>query len=90
MIWIRPERFPPEAVKKLTARNAGPFKILKKINRNAYVIHLPPDFGISLTFNISDLVSYKGPPFNPNNSLVDLDEPLPSLYLRDPTFRHYQ
>ena len=32
MIQIRSERFPPGAVKKLTARSAVPFKILKKIN----------------------------------------------------------
>jgi len=75
MIRIRPERFPSGAVKKLTARSVGPFKILKKINPNAHVIDLPPDFGISSTFNISDLVVYKCPPFNPDNLLVDLDEP---------------
>jgi len=46
------------------------------------------DFGISLTFNISDLVAYKGPPFNPDNSLVDLDEPTSSLYWRDLTFSY--
>ena len=90
MIRIRPEQFPPGAVKKLTPRSAGPFKIPKKINPNGYVIDLSSDFGISSTFNISDLVAYKGPPFIPDNSLVDLDEPIPSLYLRDPTFPHYQ
>jgi len=31
MIRIRPERFPPGAVKKLTIRSATPFKILKKM-----------------------------------------------------------
>ena len=41
MIRIRPERFPPQAVRKLTARSASPFKILKKINSNAYVTDLP-------------------------------------------------
>jgi len=59
MIQIRPERFPPGAVKKLTARNADPFKILKKINPNSYVIDLPSDFRISSTFNISNLVAIK-------------------------------
>ena len=59
MIQIRPEWFPLGAVKKLIARSVDPFKILKKINLNAYVIDLPPDFGISSTFNISDLVAYK-------------------------------
>jgi len=90
MIRIRLERFPPRVVEKLSARSAGPFKILKKINPNAYVIDLPPDFGISSTFNISGLETYKGPLFNPDNPLMDLDEPTPSLYLRDPTFSHYQ
>jgi len=84
MTRIHPERFPPGAVKKLTTRNADPFKILKKINSNAYVIDLPPDFGTSSTFNIPDLVAYNVPPFNPNNPLVNLDEPTPKP-LRDLT-----
>jgi hypothetical protein len=41
---------------------AGPFKILEKINDNAYKLELPPppEFGISPTFNISDLKPYLG------------------------------
>ena len=86
MIRIRPERFPPGIVKKLTARSAGPFKILKKINPNAYVIDLPSDFEISSTFNISDLVTYKGPPFNPDNPLVNLNKPTPKTLFEGPNF----
>jgi len=71
MVWICPEWFPPGTVKKLHARSAGPFQILKKLNDNTYVIDLPQDFGISSTFNIEDLVDYKGPDFNPNNLLDD-------------------
>jgi hypothetical protein len=37
---------------------AGPFKILTKINDNAYKYDLPPKFGVSPTFNILDLWSY--------------------------------
>jgi hypothetical protein len=33
----------------------GPFKILEKINDNAYKLELPPEFGVSPTFNISNL-----------------------------------
>ena len=59
MVRLRPERFSPETVKKLHARGVGPFKIIKKIGSNAYVVDLPSDFGISSTFNITDLVAYK-------------------------------
>jgi hypothetical protein len=39
---------------------AGPFKILAKINDNAYKLELPPEFGVSPTFNISDLRPFFG------------------------------
>jgi hypothetical protein len=38
----------------------GPSKILEKINDNAYKLELPLEFGVSLTFNISDLRPYLG------------------------------
>ena len=41
----------------------GPFKILRRINSNAYAIDPSPDFGISLSVNIEDLVACKGPIF---------------------------
>ncbi|PKU74568.1 hypothetical protein MA16_Dca003771 [Dendrobium catenatum] len=69
MVRIRPERFPPGTVKKLHAKSAGPFKILKKINDNAYIVDLPADFNINPSFNIEDLVAYEGPDFNPQNPL---------------------
>ena len=46
MVRICSERFPPGAVKKLHARGAGPFKVMKIINDNAYVLNLPEGFGI--------------------------------------------
>jgi hypothetical protein len=36
-------------------RADGRFKILVKINDNAYKLELPLEFGASPTFNISDL-----------------------------------
>jgi hypothetical protein len=42
------------------SRVAGPFKILAKINDNAYKLELPPEFGVSPSFNISDLRAYLG------------------------------
>jgi hypothetical protein len=42
------------------SRAAGPFKILANINDNAYKLELPPEFGVSPRFNISDLRPYLG------------------------------
>ena len=39
---------------------AGPYKIIEKINDNAYKLELPPEFGVSPTFNIVDLKPYLG------------------------------
>jgi hypothetical protein len=42
------------------SRAAGPFKILTKINDNAYKLELPPKFKVSHSVNISDLRPYLG------------------------------
>jgi hypothetical protein len=42
------------------SRASGPFKILAKINDNAYKLELSPEFGVSRSFNISDLHPYLG------------------------------
>ncbi|CAA3008078.1 DNA RNA polymerases superfamily [Olea europaea subsp. europaea] len=90
MVRIRPERCLHGPASKLQARSAGPFKILKQIGPNASVVDIPPHLGYHSTFNVEDLVAYKGyfipsddpllPPF------VDLDpdylatsNPLPPL-----------
>jgi len=61
MIRHRPEQFPPGIMKKIHAHGARPFKVIKKVKHNAYVLELPPKLGISSTFNISDLVEYREP-----------------------------
>jgi hypothetical protein len=57
---LRKERFPELRKSKLMSCTAGPFKILAKINDNAYKLELPPEFGVSPSFNISDLRPYLG------------------------------
>jgi translation initiation factor IF-1 len=60
LVWVhlRKDRFPDLRKSKLMPRAAGPFKVLEKINVNAYKLELHPEFGVSSTFNISDLKPY--------------------------------
>jgi hypothetical protein len=62
LVWLhlRKERFLELRKSKLMSRAAGPFKILAKINDNAYKLELPPEFRVSPSFNISDLRPYLG------------------------------
>ncbi|KAK1650599.1 hypothetical protein QYE76_068404 [Lolium multiflorum] len=43
LVWIhlRKEKFPQERNSKLKPRGDGPFKVLKRINNNAYIIDIP-------------------------------------------------
>jgi hypothetical protein len=62
LVWLhlRKERFLELRKSKLMSHAAGPFKILAKINDNTYKLELPIEFGVSPSFNISDLRSYLG------------------------------
>jgi hypothetical protein len=62
LVWLqlRKEWFADLRKSKLMSRADGPFKILEKINNNAYKLELPPEIRVSPTFNISDLRPYLG------------------------------
>ena len=60
-IHLRKERFPEERNSKLKPRGDGPYKVLKRINDNAYVIDIPHSkYVVSNSFNVSDLSPYYG------------------------------
>ena len=48
LVWLhsRKDRFPNLCISKLMPRADGPFKVLVKINDNAYKLELPVDFGL--------------------------------------------
>lgn len=63
MVWVHfwKDRFPKLRKSKLLPRGAGPYKVLAKINDNAYSIDLPLDeFGVSNSSNVADLTPYDG------------------------------
>ena len=84
MVRLRPEHYANENAHKLHPRAAGPFQVRGKINANAYDIAIPTDWKIPSTFNICDLVPYRGrleiptepgrPPDSTESSLFDPEE----------------
>ncbi|KAL2223912.1 UNVERIFIED_CONTAM: Transposon Ty3-I Gag-Pol polyprotein [Sesamum indicum] len=57
LVWLhlRKERFPDKRKSKLMPRGDGPFRVLERINDNSYKLDLPGQYGVSATFNVSDL-----------------------------------
>jgi hypothetical protein len=63
MVWVhfRKDRFLQLRKSKLLPHGTGPYKVLAKINDNAYKIDLPTaEYGINNCFNVADLTPYEG------------------------------
>ena len=54
-VYMLKERFPKQRKSKLMPRGDGPFRVLERLNDNAYRLELPSEFGVNATFNVSDL-----------------------------------
>ncbi|XP_027343128.1 uncharacterized protein LOC113855696 [Abrus precatorius] len=57
-IHLRKDRFPKQQNAKLSPRANGPFRVVQKINDNAYKIELLESYGVAATFNVADLSPY--------------------------------
>jgi len=57
LVWVhmRKERFPSQRKSKLQPRGDGPFQVLSRINDNGHKIELPGEYGVSSTFDVSNL-----------------------------------
>ena len=82
-LYLRKDRFPQQRKSKLSPRGDGPFKVLKKINDNAYKIELPPEYSnVSPTFNVKDLLPFVGEPESRTTPSQEgeADEDIPSIH----------
>ena len=59
-VWMhmRKESFPKQRRSKFMPQGDGPYHIIEMINDNAYKVDLPSEYGVSATFNVSDLSSF--------------------------------
>ena len=54
MVYLRRKKISAGAYNKLKPKKYGPFKILKKITDNTYVVNFPSDMMMSKTFNVTE------------------------------------
>jgi hypothetical protein len=60
-VWLHlhKDHFSNKRKSKLSPRGDGPFRVIEKINDNAYKIELPLEYkNVSPTFNVKDLLPF--------------------------------
>ncbi|XP_057994977.1 uncharacterized protein LOC110659821 [Hevea brasiliensis] len=89
LIWIhlRKERFPNQRKSMLHPRSDGPFQVLKRINNNAYKIELLSDYGVSNTFNVTDLTPFLGAETNSRTNSFQVEEDDEDYHGAPPPFK---
>lgn len=72
-VWLhlRKERFAQRRGNKLSNKDDGPFRVIERINDNAYRIELPEEYGVHATFNIADLKLFERADEEEANRLMD-------------------
>ena len=60
MVYLRREQFARKTYHELKYKNIGPWKIIKKINDNAYEVSLLANLEISPIFSVSNLYTFHG------------------------------
>jgi len=61
-VWLHLSKdiFPKQRKSKLISRSDGPFRVIQRINNNAYRLELPCEYDVIATFNICDLTPFVG------------------------------
>ena len=60
LVWLhmRKDHFAGKRKNKLMPKAEGPYKVVGRVNDNAYKLELPGDYGVHATFNVGDLTPY--------------------------------
>ena len=85
MVRLRPERFHSSTYQKLQAKKTSPFRVLKWLDENAYLLELPSDLHFSPIFNVEDLYIYHD---HHNDVSEELDLQLPPTLSPHPEIKY--